>query len=181
MRNRFDSIRNRVVRIATASVLVIGLIPILASTPVNASSIQVVTSSPCATSGTHAYTSKTTMTFIQQSWLGECSSGGYWYVRPTCGVQAGDNGSYDFSECYVFAWNGSTYVGRAGFSLGTHYGVPGTMYNWTSSSLLKLSGYLVSSETCADVGIDISISGTGGSYTMISLGCAQSRSVSLGS
>jgi hypothetical protein len=141
-------------RVAIAIAVGVVVVPALRVGPVRAASYSIVTNPPCSPSGSYAATSYGSNPG-EKAHLAECFSGGYWYVTPSCDVQAGSN-SYtdaaeaDFRECYVFVWSGSTYVTRWGFANLATYPGPNNWSGWyvPGGGVIKLSGYTVSSEVC---------------------------------
>jgi hypothetical protein len=151
------TVRAAYVRVVTAAVLLAVLLPTSATQVVQASSYSVVTNPPCTLTGNYAAVSYGTNPG-EKAHLFECASGGFWYVKPTCEAQAGANApsdpaEADISQCYVFVWNGSTYLTRLGFTNFATYPGPNNWSGWyvpaASTGVLKLSGYTVSSEVCA--------------------------------
>jgi hypothetical protein len=165
-------------RIAAAVVLAGVLLPTVATGTVQAASFQAGVTPPCQTTGVHApaITWFSGLT-AQYAYLGECSSGGYYYVQPVCGVLTGDRNAYDpfkIDECNVFVWSGGTYVGRYGFSNVSGWGPKIKLQWYTTSSTAQLSGYTVSSEMCSESGY------FGSMWVWENWGCVQSPPTALG-
>ncbi len=145
--------------------------------PVSAASYLVVDNPPCTPTGVHASVTNGG-TPREDAYLKWCASGGYFYVRPVCGIQSGaDKGgtggpAITFDECYVFIWTtGGSYVTRYGFSNFNRGALaPWTEYYYEAAGTLRISGYKVSSEVCGH-----SFWTPSGDYYV--LGCVQSATI----
>ncbi len=82
--------------------------------------------------------------------MSECWDGYSWHISPICSAVANYNGTITIRECYIFVWNGSTYVARYGFANYSGSGfVPGRVYWFTRGGSIVVNGYNVSAEVCA--------------------------------